>query len=115
MKRRVEVSTRKEVRQDLMWSSFQKYAEGISKIFCPKRRRRWPIPAQSWSAARTLGTYKEQGVNPERVHLGTNPFKGFMNVSMWGPRVVAALQLWAEISQRRRRSVTVTSAYFFTA
>ena len=46
--------------------------------------------------------------SPERLNRGKNPFKGFNKRLNWYPKVVAALQPWAEISERFRR-------YFNTA
>jgi hypothetical protein len=41
--------------------------------------------------------------NPERVRRESNPFRVDRCFYSFDPRVVAALQLWAEISQRLRR------------
>ena len=45
-------------------------------------------------------------VNPERVRLERNPFRVPTPCGLNDPRVVAALQLWADISERLRRSET---------
>jgi hypothetical protein len=41
--------------------------------------------------------------NPERVRPFANPFQGSITTLWSNPKVVAALQPWAEISQRLRR------------
>ena len=44
--------------------------------FWNKRRRRWLIAAQGWSAATTLGSDRKYGFNPERVNNAMpNPFR----------------------------------------
>jgi hypothetical protein len=43
--------------------------------FSEKRRRRWLISAQGWSAATTLGPNQNIRLNPERVRLKRNPFR----------------------------------------
>src|SRR5678816_1310131 len=40
-----------------------------------KRRRRWLVSAQSWSAATTLGSLLRIATNPEGVRLAMNPFR----------------------------------------
>ena len=67
-----------------------------------KRRRRWLISAQGWSGATTLGQSSTNLLNPVRVRLGMNPFRVKIFLYMV-PRVLAALEPWAKISQRLRR------------
>jgi hypothetical protein len=68
------------------------------------RQRRWLISAQGWSAATTLGMPSEilqilKGLIPHML----NAFSVYSDFCICAPRVVAALQPWAEISQRLRR------------
>src|SRR5829696_4353176 len=68
-----------------------------------KRRRRWLISAQDWSAATTLGSSLIIRNNPERVRQPPNPFRVHPSFFIRIPRVLAALEPWAEISERLRR------------
>jgi len=74
------------------------------------RRRRSLITAQGSSVARTLGSHYEKSINPERVRRPPNPFRVNMLFLICLPRVVATLQLWAEISERLRRISNCISA-----
>jgi hypothetical protein len=49
------------------------------------------------------GYANKWALNPERVSPATNPFRVELKLESRKPRVVAALQPWAEISQRLRR------------
>src|SRR5215212_1462886 len=73
-----------------VWN-LDEYAEGVRQ-FQPKVR-----------ASREPWDKFQIPTNPERVRGLANPFRGSMNIGYSDPRVVAALQLWAEISERLRR------------
>ena len=48
------------------------------------------------------GNANNKALNPERVRRAANTFEG-LSIVLCDPRVVAALQHWAEISERLRR------------
>ena len=54
--------------------------------------------------ATTLGLQVNSSIKPCKGSAIGERFQRFALISNWVPRVVAALQAWAEISQRLRRS-----------
>jgi hypothetical protein len=77
------------------------------------RRRRSPISARV-GAQRQPGNANNKALNPERVRRAANTFEG-LSIVLCDPRVVAALQPWAEISERLRRisnCITISEVNF---
>jgi hypothetical protein len=72
------------------------------------RRRRWLIAAQGSSVSENPGLVVSSFVTTLKglaAHM-PNPFRIQRRVLLIDPRVVAALQPWAEISERLRRFIS---------
>ncbi len=62
-----------------------------------KRRRRWPVTAQGWSARDNPGAPNiKKSNNPERVCLKGEPFQGLNALYVLDPGF-SFLEPWAEI------------------
>ena len=78
------------------------------------RRRRSLISAPGLERSDNPGNANNKVLNPERVRRATNTFQG-LSILLCDPRVVAALQPRAEISERLRRisnCITISEVNF---
>jgi len=88
----------------IVYSNASDYATRFAQISLnwDQRRRRSLTRAQGWSAATTLGLHQEDNITLKGLD-GWRTLSGLSDYLCLLPRVVAALQPWARISERLRR------------
>ena len=97
----------------IVYSNASDYATRFAQISLnwDQRRRRSLTRAQGWSAATTLGLHQEDNITLKGLD-GWRTLSGLSDYLCLLPRVVAALQPWARISERLRRINERLRRYF---